>query len=304
MYDEGGLGLLGPQKHGIRSRRLSVRKQQLYRRDDLASSDLLDSKSHLYHHSHQSHYHQHHFNTKHADSLWSMASTSSSVSSMSLSSSASPLYTHTRPRSMKDMAGNGHSSSASLTSSKQHRRLDASAGNATDEMGSRSRSAGGLVSSLAPHASSLSSSCQQVVVPKWPAPLPPAMQRLNMPGSPLSPFESQGLQTPLNAYDCAYDEEYSFPQRPSRSTTHYFGGARATAVGGGRVGVHTGQEATATGARHDYDYDDDDEPMEEQSSSQSQGSRPMPTSYTFRRRNAIVEGSEDAPKANVFSDLS
>ncbi|KAG0297919.1 hypothetical protein BGZ96_004272, partial [Linnemannia gamsii] len=29
---------------------------------------------------------------------------------------------------------------------------------------------------------------------------------------------------------------------------------------------------------------------------ESDGGKPKPSSYTFRRRNAIVEGSEDAPK--------
>lgn len=37
---------------------------------------------------------------------------------------------------------------------------------------------------------------------------------------------------------------------------------------------------------------------------ESDGGKPKPSSYTFRRRNAIVEGSEDAPRVDDFSDTS
>ncbi|KAG0367941.1 hypothetical protein BGZ54_002972 [Gamsiella multidivaricata] len=89
-------------------------------------------------------------------------------------------------------------------------------------------------------------------------------------------------------------------------STYVFGGSRAMGTGGrssvsagGRgggaspvpSGVHPGQEGN-DGGNDDVEGDE------------SEGGRPKPSSYTFRRRNAIVEGSEDAPKANDFPNSS
>lgn len=88
---------------------------------------------------------------------------------------------------------------------------------------------------------------------------------------------------------------------------HSFGGAVRTMGAGGRSGgcggrgsggdspepsgVHPGQgENGGSDAAGGED--------------ESDGGKPKPSSYTFRRRNAIVEGSEDAPRVDDFSDSS
>ncbi|KAF8931028.1 hypothetical protein EDD21DRAFT_412982 [Dissophora ornata] len=303
MYDE-GLGLLGPNKHGIRTRRRSVLKQQVHRREDLTATELFDAKVHQ---------------IRCSDSLWKLSSASSSpMSSLACSQS--------RPRFMKEIT-------ASSSSSSKHRRFDTSIMEPFQDSIVNSnnamivRSAGGL-SGLSSSADSgfgsLSpslSSCPQP--PKWPAPLPPVLSRLNMPGSPLT-----------NPGDNSHDFEYTFPQRPARSTKHLYaagsggsgggaGGARTMGMGmsgrgtsGGNGGVSSsgnmdGDSSVASGMHPGEEGaggsdDGDAEGGENEGGRLTQAPVPMPTPspYTFRRRNAIVEGSEDAPKANDFPDLS
>ncbi|KAF9344822.1 hypothetical protein BGX34_005293 [Mortierella sp. NVP85] len=229
IYDD-NLTLLGPRKHSVRTRRLSVRKQTLYRREDLADTYM---------------------DRQHAD----------------LQSTLSPSAS-SRPRFMKESTAIVAPSTVST-----FRRCDTPVDGDVAFSPFQVRSAGGLLSSYQYQG---------------PAPLPPAILRVNMPGSPLSPYD-------LNNY-----AEYVFP-RHRRSSS--FGGARAMGAGGrcggyggrgGRgdspvpSGVHPGQEGANSS---DGDAEGDE----------SEG-RPAPSSYTFRRRNAIVEGSEDAPRAHDFSD--
>ncbi|KAG0368571.1 hypothetical protein BGZ54_001652 [Gamsiella multidivaricata] len=103
-----------------------------------------------------------------------------------------------------------------------------------------------------------------------------------MAGSPFSPL------APSNAYDFT---ESSFNQRQVRPG-NLLGGARAHSSGGGGSGGGGGSDGSAT-APADMnpgggDATDGDQPSE----------------YTFRRRNAIVEGSEDAPKSDDFPSES
>ncbi|KAF9094649.1 hypothetical protein BGX23_001818 [Mortierella sp. AD031] len=95
---------------------------------------------------------------------------------------------------------------------------------------------------------------------------------------------------------------YSFSSRGAGGarTMMAAGGRSGSSGGGGREGdspepsgVHPGQgengEADA-GADH---------------AEESEGGKPnKPSSYTFRRRNAIVEGVEDAPRVDDFPDAS
>lgn len=232
IYDD-NLTLLGPRKHSVRTRRLSVRKQTLYRREDLADT---------------------YTDRQHAD----------------LQSTLSPSAS-SRPRFMKE-------STAAAAPRRCDTPVDVDAASSPFQV----RPAGGL----------LSSSCYSSYQYQGPAPLPPAILRVNLPGSPLAP-----------SYEQNNHSEYVFPRH--RRSSSVFGGARTMGAGGrcggyggrgGRgdspvpSGVHPGQEGTNC---RDDDADGDE----------SEG-RPAPSSYTFRRRNAIVEGSEDAPRANDFSDSS
>ncbi|KAF9904799.1 hypothetical protein EC991_002303 [Linnemannia zychae] len=77
------------------------------------------------------------------------------------------------------------------------------------------------------------------------------------------------------------------------------GGRNGSCGGSGRdgdspepSGVHPGQGEN--GESNDTTGGEDE----------SDGSKPKPSSYTFRRRNAIVEGSEDAPRVDDFPDGS
>ncbi|KAG0378285.1 hypothetical protein BGX24_004270, partial [Mortierella sp. AD032] len=103
---------------------------------------------------------------------------------------------------------------------------------------------------------------------------------------PFSPTSNSGLQAYTHT-------RYSFG---GTIRTLGAGGRSGSCGGGGRdgdspepSGVHPGQveneESNATGGEDESD-----------------GSKLKPSSYTFRRRNAIVEGSEDAPKADDFPD--
>ncbi|KAF9945243.1 hypothetical protein BGZ65_010982 [Modicella reniformis] len=231
IYDD-SLNLLGPRKHGVRTRRVSVRKQMLHRREDLATGALYNFSD-----------------RQHADSQYALSPCSSN-----------------RARYMKETG-------LSTVSTLKH------------------RSAGGFLSFAEPSSATLSSFYQSHQY-QGPVPLPPAILRVNMPGSPLSPYEP-------NNYS-----EYVFPR--SLRSSSVFGGARTMGTGGrfggggggGRhgdtpvpSGIHPGQEGPDS---IDGDAEGDE----------SEGGRPTPSSYTFRRRNAIVEGSEDAPRADDFSDSS
>ncbi|KAG0216323.1 hypothetical protein BGX31_000638, partial [Mortierella sp. GBA43] len=219
------LNLLGPRKHSIRTRRLSARKQTLYRRDDVAPA------SEWFHDRQQ----------------------------VDLQSTLSPAAS-SRPRFMKE------SPVTSPAMSSKHRRCDVAASVDAPIMGS-------------------SSTCFSHEY-RGPMPLPPAILRVNMPGSPLSPFDAHTYA------------DYVFP-RHSRASA--FGGARTMGAGGrsGGFGGRGGRGDSPVPAHPSQDDCGDNDEVDE-----SDRGRPAPSSYTFRRRNAIVEGVEDAPRADDFSDSS
>ncbi|KAF9114403.1 hypothetical protein BGX27_010952 [Mortierella sp. AM989] len=110
-------------------------------------------------------------------------------------------------------------------------------------------------------------------------PLPPVIQRINKAGSPFSPF------SPSYSHESTECSALIDQQRILRS------GARAHSSGGGGSGGGGGSDGAADPAGMNPgggDATDGDQPSE----------------YTYRRRNAIVEGSDDAPKADDFPSAS
>ncbi|KAG0278922.1 hypothetical protein BGZ97_009665 [Linnemannia gamsii] len=111
-------------------------------------------------------------------------------------------------------------------------------------------------------------------------PLPPFVQRIDMAGSPFSPL------SPYDSYATTMEE--SSHHRSIRSGNP-FSGARTHSSGGGGSG---GGGGTTTAPAD----------MSPGGGDATEGD--TPSDYTFRRRNAIVEGSEDAPKADDFPNNS
>lgn len=112
-----------------------------------------------------------------------------------------------------------------------------------------------------------------------PLPLPPVVQRINMPGSPFSPYAP---------YDYSYETMDFDDQRRCLRAGNMYGGARTHSNGGsgsGSGGGSDGPDATAPASGGDGEA----------------GEGETPSEYTFRRRNAIVEGSEEAPRADDFT---
>ncbi|KAF9428747.1 hypothetical protein BGZ94_001199 [Podila epigama] len=107
-------------------------------------------------------------------------------------------------------------------------------------------------------------------------PLPPVIQRMDMAGSPFSTF------APLAWAD---DLEERGDMHPSANNW----GARTHSSGGGGSGGG-GDSPTGSGDMSPGGGDG--------------GDGEQPSEYTFRRRNAIVEGSDEAPKADDFTDGS
>ncbi|OAQ35566.1 hypothetical protein K457DRAFT_1870374 [Linnemannia elongata AG-77] len=111
-------------------------------------------------------------------------------------------------------------------------------------------------------------------------PLPPFVQRIDMAGSPFSPL------SPYDPYATSTDES---PHHRSIRSGNPFSGARTHSSGGGGSG---GGGGTTTAPAD----------MSPGGGDATEGD--TPSDYTFRRRNAIVEGSEDAPKADDFPNNS
>ncbi|KAG0042170.1 hypothetical protein BGZ83_000823 [Gryganskiella cystojenkinii] len=87
-------------------------------------------------------------------------------------------------------------------------------------------------------------------------------------------------------------------------------GGRGT-IGGGNggadspdpSGVHPGQQGSSDsdgGGNGGGNSGEDDENQD----FTDEGGKKLPSSYTFRRRNAVVEGSEDAPRAKDYPNAS
>ncbi|KAF9106730.1 hypothetical protein BGX27_009045 [Mortierella sp. AM989] len=263
-----GLGLLGPQKqHRIHSRRLSTRKHQIYRRETITAANLLYTIT----------------SNKHSDSLRTLSSCSSS-----------------RSRFITDMMACPPTFTA--TTSKHHR-TDMTA--SEPELSSRLHGRPALSSSFSEDASTLSQT--HVGIESTAAftgcrsqqphnqrqeqdygclPLPPVVLRMHMPGSPLSPFP------PQNEFEL--ESVYGSQQAATRSGI-FFSGTRAMGAGG---------RSAACGGRGDNpvpsegaNTNGDDDGAE---GSESEAGKSVPSAYTFRRRNAIVEGSEEAPNYEDF----
>ncbi|KAF9360324.1 hypothetical protein BGX26_009794 [Mortierella sp. AD094] len=122
-------------------------------------------------------------------------------------------------------------------------------------------------------------------------PLPPVVLRMDMPGSPFS------LYPPNN--DLEFESEHG-PLRPITRSAHLFGSARAMGAGG-RSGVSGGggRDGDNPVPSEGVNGGGDDGGAE---GGESEGGKSVPSAYTFRRRNAIVEGSEEAPKSDDFPD--
>ncbi|KAF9898007.1 hypothetical protein BX616_004615 [Lobosporangium transversale] len=309
MYDE-GFGLLGPRhQHGIRARRLSVRKAQLHRREDITTAEFLYAYDHgeINGNMHR----------KQSDAMMRTLTSTSALSSSSMSSSplsqlsASGIPSHSTRSTYSAM---DHATCApSFNTSPRHRRYEnpAAAGVEDDTANCAfhgHQSAGGLVSWCSSSSSSYAHAHNLGIGAKSSqysslgfVPLPPVTFRMNMPGSPLSPYPAHCTYYNLNYHEA--ELEYSFPPRPTvtkmRGTTRTMGTGGRIGGGGGSSqyidspvpsSVHPGQDSNAD----ERDCNDDTEGGE------NEGSKPVPSAYTFRRRNAIVEGSEDAPRANGF----
>jgi hypothetical protein len=112
-------------------------------------------------------------------------------------------------------------------------------------------------------------------------PLPPVVERMERAGSPLSPY------TPSDPYESL--SHSSFHHLRHSINNSLFGARTHSNIGGsGGGGGDGGATAPADMSPGGGDGTDGAEPSE----------------YTFRRRNAIVEGSEDAPKADDFPNNS
>jgi len=111
-------------------------------------------------------------------------------------------------------------------------------------------------------------------------PLPPVVERMERAGSPLSPFQPSD----------PYETQTFSPQQLRHSINNNVFGARTHSNIGGAGGGGGGAGGAAPGdmSPGGGDTTDGDQPSE----------------YTFRRRNAIVEGSDDAPKADDFPNDS
>ncbi|KAG0001544.1 hypothetical protein BGZ80_005605 [Entomortierella chlamydospora] len=122
-------------------------------------------------------------------------------------------------------------------------------------------------------------------------PLPPVVLRMDMPGSPFS------LYPPNNETEVGSEHG---PLRSISRSALLFGGVRAMGAGG-RSGVSGGggravdNPVPSGGVSKSGDNDGDE-------GGESEGGKPVPSAYTFRRRNAIVEGSEEAPRSDDFPD--
>ncbi|KAF9908222.1 hypothetical protein EC991_010148 [Linnemannia zychae] len=173
-------------------------------------------------------------------------------------------------------AGPGPISSHRRHNFASERRLFPSLSSEPYSLCERSMSLSGV--GAAPHAAA---NCTRSYQPSDDAPLllplPPVVQRIDMAGSPFSPY------SPYDPYATTEDSP-----RTIRSGNS-FSGARTHSSGGGGSGggggTTTAPEDMSPGGGDATDGD-------------------TPSEYTFRRRNAIVEGSDDAPKADDFPNSS
>ncbi|KAG0036224.1 hypothetical protein BGZ82_004521 [Podila clonocystis] len=135
-----------------------------------------------------------------------------------------------------------------------------------------------------------------------PLSLPPIVERFDMVGSPFLPTSYQET----SSFEAsALSSSSSSRHYAARGAGHHGIKAlgRASGSGSGSSPLPSSSSSSApvkmapSGGPSNDGADDDESDDEDD----AQANMHQPSSYTFRRRNAIVEGSEDAPKASEFS---
>ncbi|KAG0075976.1 hypothetical protein BGZ92_002634, partial [Podila epicladia] len=135
-----------------------------------------------------------------------------------------------------------------------------------------------------------------------PLSLPPIVERFDMVGSPFLPTSYHEISSEASALSSSSSSRHY----AARGAGHH--GMKAL----GRVSSGSGSsplpsssssssapvKLALSGGHSNEGIDDDETDVEDDA---AHASMHQPSSYTFRRRNAIVEGSEDAPKASEFS---
>lgn len=126
--------------------------------------------------------------------------------------------------------------------------------------------------------------------------LPPVVERFEMVGSPFLPVSYQETSPSFDATSLSSQRHYA-----ARGAGHHGIKAlgRASGSGSGSSPLPSSSSVPVKMSTGLSDEAGDDESDGEDA---SQAHMLQPSSYTFRRRNAIVEGSEDAPKPSEFSD--
>ncbi|KAF9406641.1 hypothetical protein BGZ76_006293 [Entomortierella beljakovae] len=262
MYDE-GLGLLGPRKqHQIRSRRISGRKHQLHRRDNLTAADLL-------------------YTLTNSESLLNLSPCTSSRSKFitDMLACAPTFPATTKHHHRADVMG-----CETEFSGRFHNLSSASSSEDASTLANVS------IDSTAAFTGCHSQQLRQIQQEQEfeYLPLPPVVLRMHMPGSPLSPFPPQNEYGVEPEFECSKSI-----LRPG----YMFGGAR-TMGASGRSGASGGggDNPVPTDGTNGGGDDGGAEGGE------SEGGKSVPSAYTFRRRNAIVEGSDEAPKSDDFPE--
>ncbi|KAF8951275.1 hypothetical protein BGZ46_004081 [Entomortierella lignicola] len=267
-----GLGLLGPQsQHRIRSKRLTGHKHQIYRRNTLTAADILYTLTGN--------------NNKHSDSP--LKTVTSLCSSSSSSSQRSTFLKSTLASALKHQRTDMLSNEPEFSSRFLARQLLSSS--ISEDVSSLAQAHVGIESNVAfttgyysqqlhPHQQELEFAC---------FPLPPLVLRVGLPGSPLSPFP------PTNNNN--YNNNNGLQGLIARSA-HLVGGNVRTMGAGGR-------SIACGGGRRDGDKPVPSGGANDSTDGESDVGKPVPSAYTFRRRNAIVEGLDEAPKVDeYFSD--
>ncbi|KAG0344899.1 hypothetical protein BG005_001578 [Podila minutissima] len=198
-------------------------------------------------------------------------------------------------------------SSSSTTSSgryllSSHRRTDRRASDRGPTSSSSSSSTIYSPSPVPSPSTCLSTRTHTSEVSASPLSLPPIVERSDMVGSPFLPTSYQET----SSEDSALSSSSSSRHYAARGAGHHGMKALGRVSGGSGssplpsssssssapVKMAPGGGPSNEGA-DDYESDGEDDA--------AQANMHQPSSYTFRRRNAIVEGSEDAPKASEFS---
>ncbi|KAF9320516.1 hypothetical protein BG003_005902 [Podila horticola] len=130
--------------------------------------------------------------------------------------------------------------------------------------------------------------------------LPPLVERFDMVGSPFLPTSYQE-----NSFESAMTSSSSSSRHyAARGAGHHGIKALGRASGGSGSSPLPSSSSSSSPVKmapsggSSEGADDEESDGEDDASAANMH---QPSSYTFRRRNAIVEGSEDAPKASEFS---